>query len=51
MLDGNLGALGLVLAQEWAVSVLKTLELLPTHWQVKPGPGVRAGPLAGRAGS
>lgn len=33
------------------VKVLKTLGLLPTHWQVKPGPGVSARLLAGRAGS
>ena len=33
------------------VRVLKTLGLLPTHWQVKPGPYVNAGLLAGRAGS
>ena len=33
------------------VRVLKTLGLLPTHWQVKPGPGVSARLLAGRAGS
>ena len=31
--------------------VPKTLGLLPTHWQVKPDPGVSAGLLAGRAGS
>lgn len=33
------------------VRVLKTLGLLPTHWQVKPGPGVSTRLLAGRAGS
>ena len=33
------------------VRVPKTLELLPTLWQMKPDPGVTAGLLAGRAGS
>ena len=33
------------------VRVPKTLGLLPTHWQVKPGSGVSAGLLVGRAGS
>lgn len=32
------------------VGILKTPGLLPTHWQVKPTPGVSARPLAGRAG-
>ena len=32
-----------------AVRVPEALELLPTHWQVKPDPGVSARPLAGRA--
>lgn len=32
------------------VRILKTLGLLPTHWQVKPTPGVSARLLAGRAG-
>ena len=34
-----------------AVRVLKTLELLPTHWQVEPDPGISARLLAGTAGS
>ena len=33
------------------VRIPKTLGLLSTHWQVKPGPGVSPGLLAGRAGS
>ena len=33
------------------VRVLKILGLLRTHWQVRPDPGVSAGPLADRAGS
>ena len=31
--------------------VLKTVGLLPTHWQIKPDPGVSARLLAGKAGS
>ena len=31
------------------VRVLKTLGLLPSHWQLKPDPGVSAGLLASRA--
>ena len=33
------------------VRVPKSLGRLPTHWQVKPDPGVSAGPPAGRARS
>ena len=33
------------------VRIQKNLELLPAYWWVKPGPGVSAGPLAGRARS
>ena len=33
------------------VRVPKTLGLLPTHWQVKPDPGVSASLMTGRAGS
>ena len=33
------------------IRVPKALGLLPTHWQVKPGPGVSTRLLAGKAGS
>ena len=33
------------------VGVQKTLVQLPAQWYVKPGPGVSAGLLVGRAGS
>ena len=36
------GSAGSLLAR---VSILKTLGLLPTYWQVKPDPRVSAGPL------
>ena len=43
--------LGLVLARWWAGSGSQTLKLLPTHWQVKPDPGVSARLLSGRPSS
>ena len=48
---GILGRLGLVLAHWWAGSGSQRLRLLPTHWQVKPDPGVTACLLSGRRGS
>ena len=43
--------LELVLACWWAGSGSQTLRLLPTHWQVKPDPGVSACLLSGRPSS
>ena len=45
---GPTASVGLLVSR---VRVLKTLGLLPTHWQVKLDPGVSAGLLAGRAHS
>ena len=49
---GNLGGpqvtAGLLVGR---ARVVKTLGLLPTHWEVKPGPGVSTRLLAGRADS
>ena len=47
------GVLGLMLAHWWAESgrIQKTLRQLSAHWWVKPGLGISAGLLVGRAGS